>query len=163
MLAAGKDGALDIDEIQKLADRGPCGRAPMPLVSRLRELAAASRNSRCDKRRPPGACCRRPVLAVCPLLDLVTGWSDGFTCRKCRLPPLGPVPTSSFLPCLAAGGHHQVPSLALHGSYRLHGSALNFSSSGAIFSRRQRRRRRRMRRSGEEEVSLVQEARGRTL
>jgi hypothetical protein len=37
--------------------------------------------------QPPGAC-RRPVLAVCPLLDLVSGGSDGYTRRECRLPPL---------------------------------------------------------------------------
>ena len=37
--------------------------------------------------RPPGAC-HRPVLAVCPLLDLVSGRSDGSTRRECRLPPL---------------------------------------------------------------------------
>ena len=37
--------------------------------------------------RPPGAC-RRLVLAVCPLLDLVSRWSDGDTHWECRLPPL---------------------------------------------------------------------------
>ena len=33
--------------------------------------------------------CHRPVLAVCPLLDLVSGWPDGYTRGECRLPPLG--------------------------------------------------------------------------
>ena len=30
--------------------------------------------------RPSGAC-RRPVLAVCPILDLVSGWPDGLHSR----------------------------------------------------------------------------------
>ena len=37
---------------------------------------------------PPGVC-RRLFLAVCPLLDSVAGWSDGYTRQEFRLPPLG--------------------------------------------------------------------------
>ena len=54
--------------------------------TRCRAMPALTNQLTRPAPRPPGAC-RRPVLAVCPLLDLVSGRSDGYTRRECRLPP----------------------------------------------------------------------------